>query len=565
MRILALILARGGSKRLPGKNIRLLGGKPLIVWSIDVAKGIPQICDILVSTDDPATAEVCTMAGALVPWLRPAELATDTSSSVDAALHSLDWYEAENGPVDGVMLLQPTSPFRSAETIRQAAALFESNGGRPVIGVSPAVPHPAWCFRVVRESLVPILGWDELQRRSQDLSPAYALNGAMYIITPDDLRVERTFITNDACPLMMNDLVESLDIDTEWDWLIAETALQKRCTLLLTSPRIMMSKNNGVAVSGTQKYISENEFVLNLPKRKILSEHKREYDSESLLWLAKQKLKALRGFVSYAGELWYGWRWVRKLLLEKNTKQEKCALVIGNGPSQGYISANQLKQFISKGGEVFVVNFWQENEMLSAIPPTYLVISDPATLNFEDKNLDLRHKNTALRNYLIEHESIKLLCPVRRCQALANLFGDHRVVGFVDSEVRGWGSSIIPIVPRSYLSMTLYKALAFSIWRGYEKIYLLGMDNTYPRDTYCNDLNQVISLETHAGADDYICDLGDVYRGVGDLMVDLSRIYFDAKKFSKYNILNLDPYSLTDAFQKVHTIDVGITLDLDEG
>lgn len=91
MRILALIAARGGSKRLPGKNIRVLGGKPLIVWSIDAARGIPEICDILVSTDDPAIAAVCSEAGAYVPWLRPEGLATDTASSVDVALHALDW------------------------------------------------------------------------------------------------------------------------------------------------------------------------------------------------------------------------------------------------------------------------------------------------------------------------------------------------------------------------------------------------------------------------------------------------------------------------------------------
>lgn len=100
MRILALITARGGSKRLPGKNIRVLGGKPMIAWSIDVARGTPEICDILVTTDDPAIATVCAEAGALVPWLRPAELATDTASSVDAALHALDCYEAEKGVVD---------------------------------------------------------------------------------------------------------------------------------------------------------------------------------------------------------------------------------------------------------------------------------------------------------------------------------------------------------------------------------------------------------------------------------------------------------------------------------
>ena len=157
MRILALITARGGSKRLPGKNIRVLGQKPLIVWSIDVAKDIPEICDILVSTDDTAIASVCAEAGALVPWLRPTELATDTASSVDVALHALNWYEAEKGSVDGILLLQPTSPFRSRETVLRGMELFRKNGRKPVLGVSPTHTHPMWTLKMEGEYLVPFM------------------------------------------------------------------------------------------------------------------------------------------------------------------------------------------------------------------------------------------------------------------------------------------------------------------------------------------------------------------------------------------------------------------------
>ena len=100
MRILALITARGGSKRILRKNIRPLGGKPLIVWSINIAKDIAGIVDILVSTDDPKISEVAKNAGAMVPWLRPPELATDTASPVDVCLPALEWYEKENGKID---------------------------------------------------------------------------------------------------------------------------------------------------------------------------------------------------------------------------------------------------------------------------------------------------------------------------------------------------------------------------------------------------------------------------------------------------------------------------------
>lgn len=109
---MAVIPARGGSKRLPGKNIRILGNKPLIAWSIDVVKGIPEICDVLVSTEDEKIAEIAKEFNAFVPWLRPIELATDTATSIEVILHALDWYEREKQEVDGVILLQPTSPFR---------------------------------------------------------------------------------------------------------------------------------------------------------------------------------------------------------------------------------------------------------------------------------------------------------------------------------------------------------------------------------------------------------------------------------------------------------------------
>lgn len=223
MKILALIPARGGSKRLPGKNIRPLGGKPLIVWSIDAAKGIPDISDIMVSTDDRAIAGIALDAGALVPWLRPAELASDTASSVDVVLHALDWYEHEKGRVDGLLLLQPTSPFRSRETVLKGIEIFRSHQGRPVLGVSPAESHPMWCFRIEDDKMKPFIADGGGNLRSQDLPPAYVVNGAFYLIAPDALRKTRSFYSEDMVPLVISEPAECIDIDTEWDWRLAET------------------------------------------------------------------------------------------------------------------------------------------------------------------------------------------------------------------------------------------------------------------------------------------------------------------------------------------------------
>ena len=222
MRILALITARGGSKRLPGKNIRPLGGKPLIGWSIDVVKDVPEICDILVSTDDPAIAAVCKNAGAYVPWLRPAELATDTATSVDVALHALNWYETEKGAVDGLLLVQPTSPFRTQATIQRGIELFGKHRHLTVLGVSPTHAHPMWTLTIEGDYLVPFMQEHGLKTRTQDLPAAYVVNGSFYLISSVELRACRTFVGQKAVPLLINSPQEALDIDTDWDFKIAE-------------------------------------------------------------------------------------------------------------------------------------------------------------------------------------------------------------------------------------------------------------------------------------------------------------------------------------------------------
>lgn len=225
MRILALILARGGSKRLPGKNIRLLGDSPLLVWSIDAARGIPEIVDTLVSTDDEAIADVGRRAGAMVPWLRPPELATDTATSLDACLHALDWYEGQRHAVDGLLLLQPTSPFRSRGSVVRGIELFRANELRPVVGVSPARSHPLWCYKVEGQRMRPFVDGGGWNVRSQDLPPAFAINGAFYLIQSSALRTARSFFSDEMIPLAMLDPGEDIDIDTEQDWRAAQMHL----------------------------------------------------------------------------------------------------------------------------------------------------------------------------------------------------------------------------------------------------------------------------------------------------------------------------------------------------
>lgn len=220
MKILVVIPARGGSKRLKGKNTKLLGGRPLIVWSIDIAKNIPDVCDILVSTDDSSIASISATAGALVPWLRPSCLATDAATSADTVLHALDWYESEHSVVDGVMLLQPTSPYRSRETILAGLKQFYKQR-RSVVSVSEVKINPARCFFIQEHNLKMCV-----PTSNHNQETAYAVNGALYLISPDELRKTRSFFSTTSIPLILNSNRESLDIDNDFDWWLAERMLE---------------------------------------------------------------------------------------------------------------------------------------------------------------------------------------------------------------------------------------------------------------------------------------------------------------------------------------------------
>lgn len=225
-RLLAVIPARGGSKRLPRKNVLPLAGRPLITWSIATARDSGVCEDVLVSTDDEEIAAVARQAGASVPWLRPAELSNDTATTGSVLQHALAWYEAEHGNVDAVVLLQPTSPLRRTASVREAVATYLAQSAdrrSSVVSVSPAAQHPAWCFRLTDQGMEPFLGWDSLQQRSQDLAPAYALNGSIYVIPASAIRSGQPTIGPGTRAFVMTSPCECVDIDTEADWHLAES------------------------------------------------------------------------------------------------------------------------------------------------------------------------------------------------------------------------------------------------------------------------------------------------------------------------------------------------------
>lgn len=222
--VLAVVPARAGSKRLPNKNVLLLGGQPLIAWTIKAAIETHVFDDVLVSTDDAMIAEIAIRFGASAPWLRPAELATDTATSIDVLLHAVDRADPGGLRYEFVALLQPTSPFRTAATIVEGVRLCQSSGGAPVVAVSPARTHPDLCFRLDAGGRMSKYTPEKTgaSLRSQDLSPAFEVNGALYVASIQYLRSHRTFFGADATALVMQSRAESIDIDDEWDWQLAE-------------------------------------------------------------------------------------------------------------------------------------------------------------------------------------------------------------------------------------------------------------------------------------------------------------------------------------------------------
>lgn len=220
-RVLALIPARGGSKGIPGKNIVPLAGKPLLGWTVEAAQACASIDEIVLSTDDEAIAEAGRKLGASVPFMRSASLATDEASTMDAVFDALDRLPG----FDVVVLLQPTSPLRTAADIDSCLALL--NDAPACVSVRPANDHPYLTFSVDdQHRLVPVSPVPKGQSlRRQDLPGAWCLNGAVYVAEIPWLRVQRSFISARTVAYAMP-AERSIDIDTPADLRAAEDVLR---------------------------------------------------------------------------------------------------------------------------------------------------------------------------------------------------------------------------------------------------------------------------------------------------------------------------------------------------
>lgn len=224
-RVLALIPARGGSKGIKDKNITPLCGKPLIAYSVLAAKNSRYIDDVVVTTDSERIAETAKAYGAEVPFLRPAELASDTAKTIDAVLHAVKWLEDHQKSYDLLVLLQPTQPLRRTEDIDGAIELCIQRDMQDVVSVKEVSEHPI-LMRTIDEKgeLQNVLSMQSTVRR-QDMPQYYLVDGSVYVNRIETLS-ESTSFNDNPIPYIM-DAKYSVDIDEPSDLEQAETAVKE--------------------------------------------------------------------------------------------------------------------------------------------------------------------------------------------------------------------------------------------------------------------------------------------------------------------------------------------------
>ncbi|WJW76841.1 acylneuraminate cytidylyltransferase family protein [Thiohalobacter sp. IOR34] len=220
--MLAVIPARGGSKGIPRKNIRPLAGRPLIEWTIMAGRDSGLIDRLILSSDDQEIAGIAAEAGCEIPFLRPPELARDDTPTISTVLHLLDALEDK---YDYVVVLQPTSPLRTAEDIDACITRCHETGAPGCVSISVTGKHPMWTFDLDGEGRIRPL-FDSIPDRRQDLPTAYTPNGAVYVARTDQLARHGTFYMPDTQGHVMPH-ERSWDIDHEIDFLICNLLMEQ--------------------------------------------------------------------------------------------------------------------------------------------------------------------------------------------------------------------------------------------------------------------------------------------------------------------------------------------------
>ncbi|HEX8563107.1 MAG TPA: acylneuraminate cytidylyltransferase family protein [Flavobacterium sp.] len=224
MRILGIIPARGGSKGVPGKNIKLLNGRPLLDYTASVALKSALLTDVILSTDDDAIAEAGERCGLKVPFMRPAQLAQDDTPTIDVIVHAIDWFANKGISFDALCLLQVTSPLRTTEFLEEALLKFSSGDFDSLISVRK-VPHeynPHWVFEKNQDGSLKIATGDKhIIPRRQQLPDAYHRDGSIYITKTATIKQQNS-IFGDRISFIESPTEFHINIDTEADWEKAE-------------------------------------------------------------------------------------------------------------------------------------------------------------------------------------------------------------------------------------------------------------------------------------------------------------------------------------------------------
>ncbi|HAZ36627.1 MAG TPA: acylneuraminate cytidylyltransferase family protein [Clostridiaceae bacterium] len=219
-KILALIPARGGSKQIINKNIKLLCGKPLISYTIEAALASDYIDDVVISTDSDLIAEISLKYGGQVPFMRPKELAGDESKTIDVAIHAINALIKMGRNYDYLVLLQPTSPLRTKDDIDSAIKIIIDGDISSLVSVREVKENPALMRTIENNKLKNIMDFNGSLRR-QDLPKYYIFNGAIYINSIDMLLKQKKFVDEKTYPYVM-DYERSIDIDEILDFKIVE-------------------------------------------------------------------------------------------------------------------------------------------------------------------------------------------------------------------------------------------------------------------------------------------------------------------------------------------------------
>ncbi|OAT80388.1 cytidylyltransferase domain-containing protein [Desulfotomaculum copahuensis] len=224
--VLGLIPARAGSKGIPGKNIRPLAGKPLIVYSIEAARESGAIDYLLVSTDGEDIAHIARQVGAEVPFMRPAKLASDNARGMDVLYHAMSWLEERGKKYDCVITLQPTSPLRTAEDITKAMDLLIEHNADAIVSVCKVDHHPWWCNTLPEDGCMKDFLKPGIPSNRQELPCFYRINGAIYLARWDYIRNrDNWYGPGTYAYVMPRD--RSVDIDDEVDLRLATLLLKQ--------------------------------------------------------------------------------------------------------------------------------------------------------------------------------------------------------------------------------------------------------------------------------------------------------------------------------------------------